>query len=49
LERKKEAFLTPAGELLHEKPKVMGFRGITTITGIAAEVKRALIINRTII
>ena len=40
---RKQAFQTVKGELLERTPKIMGIYGLTTITGVASEMKRALI------
>ena len=40
---RKQAFQTIRGKLLETPPKIMGIYGLTTITGVASEMKRALI------
>lgn len=40
---RKQAFQTVTGKILETTPEIMGIFGVTTITGVASEMKRALI------
>lgn len=42
-------FCKETGEILDREPKILGMHGITTLTGIATEVERELIIDSTLL
>ncbi|NQR01074.1 hypothetical protein HO839_10430 [Streptococcus suis] len=46
---KNNFFCKETGEVLEQEPKILGGHGITTITGIATEVERELIIDPTLL
>lgn len=44
-----DSFCTSSGERLEHEPQILGMYGLCTITGVAAEINRSLIMNPSII
>lgn len=44
-----DSFYTSSGERLEHEPQILGMYGLCTITGVAAEINRSLIMNPSII